>query len=91
MTGDKAELKYTIPLSNDGPLAENLEVPHIVRYGGAERIRTSTYQKTSGKVFSKVLPFERNGGPFWTGPELLFESKKLIPTLQQLNIGHIYE
>jgi len=27
------------------------------------------------------------GGPFWTVPELLFESKELIPMLQQLLIG----
>ena len=25
-----------------------------------------------------------NGGAFWTVPELLFESNKLIPALQQL-------
>jgi hypothetical protein len=40
VTGNKAELKYTIPLSKDGPLAEDLEVPHIVRFGGAEGSRT---------------------------------------------------
>ena len=40
VTGDKAELKYTIPLSSDGPLAEDLEVPHIVRFGGDRGIRT---------------------------------------------------
>jgi hypothetical protein len=28
-----------------------------------------------------------NGGPFWTAPELLFESKKMIPDLQQLLSG----
>jgi DNA invertase Pin-like site-specific DNA recombinase len=33
-----------------------------VTFGGAEGIRTTTHQRTSGKVFSKVLPFERNGG-----------------------------
>jgi len=27
------------------------------------------------------------GGPFWTVPELLFASKKLIPSIQQLLIG----
>jgi hypothetical protein len=27
-----------------------------------------------------------DGGPFWTAPELVFESKKLIPALQQLLI-----
>jgi hypothetical protein len=27
------------------------------------------------------------GGPLWTVPELLFESKKLIPQLQQLLIN----
>jgi len=26
----------------------------------------------------------KNGGPVWTVPELLFESKKLIPALQRL-------
>jgi DNA invertase Pin-like site-specific DNA recombinase len=40
VTGNRAELKYTIPLSKDGPLAEDLEVPHIVRFGGAEGSRT---------------------------------------------------
>ena len=30
--------------------------------GPAKWIRAG-YQNTSGKVFSKVLPFERNGGP----------------------------
>jgi len=40
VTGDKAELKYTIPLSNEGPMEESLGVPHIVRYGGPGEIRT---------------------------------------------------
>jgi hypothetical protein len=30
---------------------------------------------------------ELNGGPFWTVPELLFESKKLIAALQLLLTG----
>ena len=34
VTDDKAELKYTIPLSKDGPLEESLGIPHIVRFGG---------------------------------------------------------
>jgi len=34
-----------------------------------------------------VLPVNTLGGAFWTVPELLFESKKLIPSLQQLLIG----
>jgi len=46
-------------------------------------IRTD-HQNTNGKVFSKVLPFERNGGLFGTVPELLFEKKLLIPVIQQL-------
>ena len=29
-----------------------------------------------------------SGGPFWAVPELLFESKNLIPALQQLLIAH---
>jgi hypothetical protein len=40
VTGDKAELKYTIPLLKEGPLEESLGVPHIVRFGGARGIRT---------------------------------------------------
>ncbi len=40
VTSDKAELKYTIPVSKEGLLEESLGVPHIVRYGGAEGIRT---------------------------------------------------
>jgi hypothetical protein len=31
--------------------------------------------------------FQFNGGALWTVPELLFESKKLIPALQQLVIS----
>ena len=34
----------------------------IVPFGGTDGIRTAARQKTSGKVFSKVLPIERNGG-----------------------------
>ena len=41
-------------------------------------------QNTNGKVFSKVLPFVHDGGPFGTVPELLFEKKGLIPDLQRL-------
>jgi hypothetical protein len=33
------------------------------------RIRTD-YQNTNGKVFSKVPPFERNGGPWGTVPAM---------------------
>jgi len=29
----------------------------------------------------------KGGGAFWTAPELLFKSKKLIPAIQQLLIG----
>jgi hypothetical protein len=42
------------------------------------------HQNTNGKIFSKVLPFVHDGGPFGTVPELLFEKKQLIPALQQL-------
>jgi hypothetical protein len=45
------------------------------------------YQNTNGKVFSKVLPFVHDGGPFGTVPELLFEKKQLIPALQQLFVS----
>ncbi len=31
---DKTELKYTIPLSNEGLLEESMGVPHIVCFGG---------------------------------------------------------
>ena len=41
-------------------------------------------QNTNGKVFSKVLPFVHDGGPFGTVPELLFDKKHLISTLQQI-------
>jgi len=34
--------------------------------------------------------FTMDGGPFWTAPELVFESKKLIPALQQL-ITQLYK
>ena len=43
-----------------------------------------SYQNTIEKVFSKVLPFVHDGGPFGTVPELLFEKKQLIPPVQQL-------
>jgi len=39
----------------------------------------------SGTVLNGVS-FTMDGGPLWTVPELLFESKKLIPALQQLLI-----
>jgi len=41
-------------------------------------------QNTNEKVFSKVLPFIHDGGPFGTVPELLFDKKHLIPILQQI-------
>jgi len=41
-------------------------------------------QSNKGKVFSKVLPFVHDGGPFGTVPELLFDKKHLISTLQQI-------
>jgi hypothetical protein len=44
-------------------------------------------QRINGKIFWKVLPFERNGGPQITVTELLFEKKELISGLQQLLIG----
>ncbi len=44
------------------------------------------HQNLKGEAFSKVLPFERNGGTGVTVPELLFEKKRLIPALQQLLI-----
>ena len=40
VTADKAELRYTIPLSNERLMEENLGVPRIVRYGGPGEIRT---------------------------------------------------
>jgi len=64
-------------MGND-PTRENQE-----RLTLARGIRTD-HQNTNGKVFSKVLPFERNGGLFGTVPELLFEKKLLIPVIQQL-------
>jgi hypothetical protein len=45
-------------------------------------------QKTRAKVFEKVLPFVHDGGPWGTVPELLFEKKALIPSLQQLLVSH---
>jgi hypothetical protein len=44
-------------------------------------------QNTNGKVFSKVLPFVHDGGPFGTVPELLFEKKGLIPALLQMLVA----
>jgi hypothetical protein len=49
---------------------------------GSKKIQM--FQKTRAKVFSKVLPFVHDGGPWGTVPELLFEKKGLIPALQQL-------
>ena len=43
-----------------------------------------------GEVLGLFLRNKINGGPFWTVPELLFESKKLIPGLQQLLIDRAY-
>ena len=34
VTGDNVSLRYTIPISKNGLVEENLGVPHIVRYGG---------------------------------------------------------
>jgi hypothetical protein len=44
---------------------------------------------TSGGSFVSYSrrPIIEDGGPLWTVPELLFESKKLIPALQQLVTG----
>ncbi len=53
VTADKAELKYTIPLSKEGLLEENLGVPHIVRYGGPEGIRTP-YLLTASQTLSQL-------------------------------------
>ncbi len=40
VTGDHVKLEYTIPLGENSFIAENLAVPHIVHYGGADGIRT---------------------------------------------------
>ena len=37
----------------------------------------------------EVLSIEPNGGLFGTVPELLFENKRLIPSIQQLLTSHI--
>ena len=46
-------------------MGEDVRAGQQYKYCVAKGIRTTTRQKTSGKVFSKVLPFERNGGPLW--------------------------
>ena len=48
VTGDKAELKYTIPLSQEEPVEEGLEVLHIVRFSGPCGIRTKGLRCKSG-------------------------------------------
>ena len=64
----------------------NVRVLSIVKYRPDEGTRIS-YQNTNGNVFSKVLPFERNGGPLGTVHELLFKKKQLIPELQQFLVS----
>ena len=44
-------------------------------------------KKNERKENLGVLSTVQDGGAFWTVPELLFESKKLIPALQQLLTG----
>ena len=62
--------------------------PDIVfRIVGKFYILSPLDQNTNGKVFSKVLPFVHDGGPFGTVPELLFEKKGLIPAVQQLLVS----
>jgi hypothetical protein len=46
-------------------LEPRVKVLCFVHSAPAKGIRTN-YQNTSGNVFSKVLPFERNGGQYWT-------------------------
>ena len=55
-------------------------------------LRSKKVDKKSLGEKSKLIcgnNITRDGGPFWTAPELVFEGKKLIPTLQQLLTGGI--
>jgi len=60
-----------------------MDVKSIAEIGGYKQ---SGVKVSSGIVFSGVsFSFRKlHGGPFWTVPELLFNSKKLIPAIQQL-------
>ena len=66
---------------------EKLSPDIVFRTVGKFYILSPLDQNTNGKVFSKVLPFVHDGGPFGTVPELLFEKKGLIPAVQQLLVS----
>jgi len=59
------EITFNYGLLPDGIKQETISVLGIIPPFPAKGIRTG-YQNTSGKLFSKVLPFERNGGRYRT-------------------------
>jgi hypothetical protein len=64
--------------------------PEFGEFFPATEIGENHGNYTSGKTFSKVLPFVHDGGPWGTVPELLFEKKGLIPAVQQLLVSHLW-
>ena len=61
INGDKAKVRYHLPMPPDGKKTQSVG----------------------------VVPIETSSGPFGTVPELLFENKRLIPSIQQLLTSHI--
>jgi hypothetical protein len=76
-----------IQVGGRGKVIKRVYPDIVFRTVGKFYILSPLDQNTNGKVFSKVLPFVHDGGPFGTVPELLFEKKGLIPHLQQMLIG----
>jgi hypothetical protein len=73
-----------IQVGGRGKVIKRVYPDIVFRTVGKFYILSPLDQNTNGKVFSKVLPFVHDGGPFGTVPELLFEKKQLIPPVQQL-------
>jgi hypothetical protein len=73
-----------IQVGGRGKVIKRVYPDIVFRTVGKFYILSPLDQNTNGKVFSKVLPFVHDGGPFGIVPELLFEKKELIPLVQQL-------
>jgi len=76
-----------IQVGGRGKVIKRVYPDIVFRTVGKFYILSPLDQNTNGKVFSKVLPFVHDGGPFGTVPELLFEKKGLIPALHQMLVA----
>jgi len=76
-----------IQVGGRGKVIKRVYPDIVFRTVGKFYILSPLDQNTNGKVFSKVLPFVHDGGPFGTVPELLFEKKGLIPALLQMLVA----